>query len=269
MTQTTITNSQTQNGSPKWTVGITTAPRAKHEYLSKTVLALKKSGWDNIVVFAEPGSPVSYEYCVVHRRKNYGDWTNWATGFYELLLSEPDTDYFFMLEDDCLVCSGLKKYLELTIPMLGDFATVSPYCPRIYQSHITGYHNKCVGWKTVSTVATIMTRAAAIHFFADSDVQRHRFQHIFPVEAEAINWGVQVDPRNSVKDAVIGLWAYKNLLPMFYHSPSLVQHIGEISTLGDIPMNEDREACDFVGEDYIPCWNDIQIIRNSRSTLKI
>ena len=56
----------------KWTVGVITAPREKGYYLDQTLRSLKNAGWSDIVVFAEPGSPIpdDFEGHVVFRLSN-------------------------------------------------------------------------------------------------------------------------------------------------------------------------------------------------------
>lgn len=221
------------------------------------------AGWENITVFAEPGSKIPHGFTgdVVSRRKQFGDWSNWACGLYELLLTEPDSDYFLMVEDDAIVCKGAKWYLEEHLPDMLPFASVSMYCPSCYKTKWAGFYNHCHDWKSRSTVTIIMSRQGAIQFFSDPDVQRHRFEYTLPVPKDEVIWGVQVDPLNSIKDAVIGMWAYKNDLPMFYHSPSLAQHIGETSTLTTDKIDSDRAADDFVGVDFEPNWSKVRIKR--------
>lgn len=219
------------------------------------------------MVFAEPDSPTQNCKNVIQRPRFFGDWANWATGLYELLLSSPDSDYFFMAEDDIIVCKGIRAYLEEQLPKLNNFATVSLYCPNKYSKKIVGFHNECIGWLTCSTLTVIMSREGVIKLFSDPDVQRHRFEHIFPVPADEISWGVGVDPKNSVKDAVLGLWAKKNNLPMYYHSPSLVQHVGLISTLKTNSI--DVVADDFVGEDFVPQWEQVKVLPFTAGMLKL
>ena len=50
---------------------------------------------------------------------------------------------------------------------------------------------------------------------------------------------------------MIGQWAGRNNFPIFYHTPSLAEHIGHSSTLvDDLPSVENaRKSLDFVGED--------------------
>ena len=253
-----------------WSIGITTAPREEGFYLDQTLESLKNSGFENPVVFAEPGSkiPESFKGHVVSRRKKYGDWTNWASGLYELFLSEPSTEYFLMLEDDALLSFGLREYLEYCLPNLGEFASLNLYtsskyfCPRRPRM----FHNECQGKRTWSTVAVVMSHSSVLRFFSDLDVQKHRFFDIFEVKEGF--WRLNSSygsgktsmtdcVGNTVKDAVIGQWAEKLGLPVFYHTPSLVEHIGEFSTLTDdvsTPSNG-RMSLDFVGKDFdVRCW---------------
>lgn len=249
----------------KWTVGIITAPRDKGFYLDQTLTSLKDAGWSEATVFAEPGAPVPEDFTgdLVRRRKQYGDWTNWASGLYELFLSEPDTDYYFMLEDDALVCKGARKYLEYALPNLGDFASLSLYTPSKYYKKRRRrlFHNECRGKDTWSTVTVIMSHASVLRFFSDVDVQKHRFFDIFQVKEGYWNnkasygagrTSVTDCVGNTVKDAVIGQWAEKLKLPIYYHTPALAEHIGDFSTLTDdnsTPENG-RMSRDFVGKDF-------------------
>lgn len=234
----------------KWTVGVITAPRSA-DYLSQCLGSLKNAGWDSPIVFAEPGSSIPAATTSIVRRKTYGDWTNWATGLFELLLSEPNTDYFLMAEDDAVVCAGAKHYLEHVLPQLGEFASLSLYTPSVYHKpRFVGFHNELGGHRTWSTVTVVMHRQKAISFFSDPDVQRHRFENIFDVEDGF--WSCnKVDPQNSIKDAVIGQWAAKHCWPVYYHTPSLAQHIGVVSTITDedSTIENGRQALDFVGCD--------------------
>lgn len=256
---------------PKWAVGVITAPRKGVCHLGRTVECLVNAGWHDVVVFAEPDSLIpDCSATIVQRPRFFGDWTNWATGLYELLLSEPDADFYFMAEDDGVICRGAKYYLDEQLPKLGEFATASPYCPNKHRrNNFIGFHNECIGWLTWSTLTVIMPRESVIRFFSDPDVQRHRFEHIFPVPENEIPWGVEVEPKNSVKDAVLGLWAKKNNLPMYYHSPSLVQHMGLTSTLTHRPTTDANLAEDFVGEGFVPNWDRVRTIKLTPGNVRL
>ena len=116
--------------------------------------------------------------------------------------------------------------------------------------------------ETWSTVTVIMQHKSVWKFFSDPDVQRHRFEDIFNVQKEwrigtpNDNYGTSVvsviDPiGNTIKDAVIGKWAEKNNLPVYFHTPALAEHIGYFSTLTDDVSNSDnnRMTEDFIGEE--------------------
>jgi hypothetical protein len=254
----------------KWAVGVITAPRTGGYYLDRTISSLQSSGWDQILVFAEPQAPVteSSNVQVIRRRKKYGDWTNWATGLYELFLSEPDSDYYFMLEDDALLCSGAKEYLEYALPKLEEFGSFSLYTPSRYHkaNRARCFHDECRGKLTWSTVTVVMPHRSVLSFFSDENVQKHRFSDIFQVKPEfwhlkasygAGRTSVTDCVGNTIKDAVIGQWAERKKLPMYYHTPSLAEHIGIVSTLTDddsTPENG-RMSRDFVGEKYdVSSW---------------
>lgn len=256
----------------KWTVGVVTAPRENACYLHQTLNSLRRTGFSDPVVFAEPGCAIDQNVQVVHRRKKYGDWTNWATAFYELLLSEPDTDYFLMAEDDVILCQDAKQYLEYAIPQLGQFASISLYTPSIRRrKNFNGFHNELRGHQTWSTVTVVMSRPRAISFFSDSDVQRHRFENIFNVSDQF--WCCpKTDPKNSIKDAVLGKWAEKINLPVLFHTPSLAEHIGDFSTLTDQPSSVEngRRSFDFVGEEFsLQEWMQKPVELRSSSVIKL
>lgn len=235
----------------KWCVGVTTSPRENASYLGQTIESLQRAGWSKCTIFAEPGSFIpSADLTVVYRPKVYGDWTNWATGLYELLLSNPDSDYFFMIEDDVVFATNIRKYLEYAIPKLGAFGSLSLYTPSIYHRfNYKGFHHEIHQEKTWSTVTVIMHRDSVIRFFSDPQVQNHRFFDTFGKGQEF--WCCpHTDFKNSIKDAVLGRWAYQNNLPVFYHTPSLAEHIGHVSTLNDDAASKanGRKSFDFVGE---------------------
>lgn len=255
----------------KWTVGVVTAPREKGYYLQKTLSSIKMAKFENVTVFAEPHSIVPEDYQVVHRPKKYGDWTNWAAGFYELLLSNPETDYFLMAEDDSIFCQDTKKYIEYAIPYLGNFGYLSLYTPSKFQCNKKCFHNELNGVHTWSTVAIVIKKEKAISFFSDCDVQRHRFEDIFG-ESKQFWMCSKTEINNSVKDAVLAKWCSKYNYPVYYHTPSLAEHIGEFSTLTDqeSTKNNSRMSADFVGENAdLTDWFKEKIIvkRHNRYSL--
>lgn len=269
----------------KWTVAVIAAARGNGEYLETTLRSIIGAGWDNPIVFCEPKTiiPKWFNGDVVERRKQFGDWSNWATGAFDVLLTEPDSDYFLMSEDDCAYCKGIRSYLENTITKLGNFGSLSLFTPSIYckKQPFKGFHNENRGKNTWSTLTVIMSKNNLIEFFSDQEVQRHRFSDLFEVglnpEGTKFSFGrgktsVIDCVGNTIKDAVIGHWAEKKGLPIYFHTPSLTQHIGQVSTLTDdiATVANGRQAADYVGDDCdISDWGkgDINITRRLKAPL--
>ena len=228
----------------KWTLGLITAPRSRGYFLDKTLESM--TGMPSPVIFAEPGSviPDTFQGQVVHRRTRFGDWTNWAVALYELLLSSPDTDYFLMVEDDCVFCKNIIPYLEYTLPLIPEFAYISLYTGEEYHyPKIRGFHDEGRGWDTRSTVCILLHRDKARTMLSNEGVMAHRW-----ASRETFD-------DNSSKDSVLGKWAEEMGLPVYFHSPSLTQHIGWDSTLLWASSKGYTDECfpkakEFVGEDF-------------------
>lgn len=227
---------------PKWAVGLITAPRKGEPTVQRTLESLKKAGWDDVVVFAEPGAPVEHNK-VVRRPDRYGDFTNWFTGLVELIISHPRHKYIMMLEDDVVLVRNLRQYLDLRLPKLTPFASASVFCPSYFTRYTDDlWERKYEGEFTLGTQTVCMTREMALEFISDRDVVRHRSSGVvyFTNPSE-----------NTAKDIVIGVWAQKRNLPVCYHNPSLAQHIGDNSTLRSYYWKAAQlSAQDFVGEDF-------------------
>lgn len=222
----------------KCAIGISSAQRMVN-YVDRTVASLAVAGWDDVTIFAEPESPASGT--VVRRPKQYGDWTNWYCGLFELVQTHHDADYFAMFEDDVVVCKNVRKYVEGILPHLGNFASLSLYTPGIYSRPSPRLlHNECRQEETVSTLTVIFPASSVLSFLAYNVGHRSSGRVFFGK-----------DRSNTGKDIVLGLWAFHENLPIYYHSPSLAQHIGLESTLPvELNREEKRFATDFVGEDF-------------------
>jgi hypothetical protein len=216
-----------------WTVGITATPRSG--YLQQTIGSAAKN-FQDIHVFAEPilGNPGGV---IFHQHgEQFGDWSNWLCGLFTLLTIRPKTDYFLMLEDDVTLCNNLAYYLEGLIPQIGRFAALSIYTPERYARYGRHVHNECHGVKTWGGQAILFGRHEAVRFLSSPEVLLNR------------SFGKTYQGRdisNSRRDAIIGMWAEREQLPFYFHSPSLAQHTGRISSLG----SEGHEAV-FVGENF-------------------
>ena len=151
---------------------------------------------------------------------------------------EPDADAYLMVQDDVLFfCHpGLRSYLEQVLWPGQAPGVVSLFCPRDYTQARAGWHQFPQQWFW-GAQTFIYSREAAQQFLADARVVMHR-------------WNGDYDGGTTGIDVVIGEWAYRRGIPLHFPSPSLVQHVGEVSTLWETariagPRRADRFAGDL------------------------
>lgn len=197
-----------------WAVGVTTAERPT-PMLKRTLASLERVGFGQAMVFND-----------VPRR---GAWANWLQALRSLLRLPGDV--VFLCQDDVLFCRGLHAYLESTLWPAPRVALCSPYCPTPYRQRLPGWHPQNRGWHLVGAVCWAIPREAAAAMLADLE----------PVQADR-----RIDAR-------VGQWAARTRRSVWYHFPSLAQHVGlGNSALGDKSRSSLRKADSFIGEDATP-----------------
>ena len=198
-----------------WAVGVTTAPRPTATR-NQTLESLAAAGWPDTLVFHDEG-------------KRLGAWNNWLRAVRGLLEAVRSADALLVVQDDAVLCRGLRAYLDHTLWPEGGAAICSPYCPGVYRAPRPGWHRQDRGWALVGAVCWAMPRAAAEAILHDlgTVVATHRI------------------------DARVGRWAAERKQRVWYHWPSLVQHEGiGNSALGDTGVGAIRQATHFVGTDF-------------------
>ena len=204
----------------RWAVGITTAPRPVST-LKGTLASLERAGFADVRVFDDAG-----------RR---GAWPNWLVAVRTLLQQQGEADALLLCQDDAAFCRGLREYLDRTLWPSSEHrpgvALCSPYCPGPYRRKQHGWHQQRRGWYLVGALCWAVPRRAAQAILQDLG---------------------SIEARSRI-DARVGRWASETGRAVWYHSPSLVQHVGNgNSALGDRLGGELRRATDFVGEDATP-----------------
>lgn len=198
-----------------WAVGITTAPRPQAT-LERTRKSLAAAGWPQTRVFDDDG---------------VGAWRNWIGSLAQLVDEDPRAEAYMMVQDDAVFCRGLRAYLERTLWPAAGAALGSPYCPGPYKRRRPGWNRQNRGWYLVGAVCWVFPPSAARVLLAELG---------------------RVEARQQI-DARVGRWAASVGRSVWYHTPSLVQHIGTgNSALGDPLVNNLRTAIDFIGEEATP-----------------
>jgi len=200
----------------KWAVGVTTAPRPLST-LGRTLESLRRAGFGRAEVFDDTA-----------RR---GAWPNWLAALRALLEKDPAADALLLCQDDAVFCRELRAHLGRTLWPGPDVALCSPYCPAPYRNATAGWHQQRRGWGLVGALCWALPRRAAEAVLRD----------LGRVEA------------HSRIDARVGRWAAETERTVWYHTPSLVQHVGNgNSALGDRSTSPMRSATDFIGEEATP-----------------
>lgn len=222
-----------QGNRMKWATGVTVAPR-KNPTFDKCYQSFLDSGFKPHV-FKEPGVSIHPDFLingVTERMYTLGAWKNWLLGLRELRTSKPNADIYGMFQDDALFCKNVKPYLEKVLWPSSDASVVSIYTPRPYASNNKWSHGMLPLWGAVA------------YFFLpetlDSLLNHPIIRRTQPHEGDKL-----IDVR-------VGEWSDAINKAAIFHNPSLVEHIGEFSTIwdGDVPAEDDRAAFEFVGENF-------------------
>jgi hypothetical protein len=150
------------------------------------------------------------------------------------LADTPGVEGLLAFEDDVIVCQGLASYLAQS-PWPEDpakIAIVSPYCPEAYSN----YGTPMPKWHREDGRSTLAGSQAWIY-------PRHFLEKLVEF--------IQPDEPLGI-DVVVGQCALKHDLHIWYHVPSLVQHMGICNS--SVGYTEDLgtiyHAATFPGEDF-------------------
>ncbi len=204
----------------EWAVGMTTAPR-RQETIALCLDSLLRAGWSMPRLFVDSGADIARRFAhlpVTLHEPALGAWPNYYLGLAELLMREPAADAYLMVQDDGLFYDreDLRQYLEAVLWPDWPIAAVSLYCPMVYTKPDAGWHRLEGRW-VYGAVGFVFPRPSAQRLIADLGVLGHR-------------WSERNEGLANI-DVVIGKWAERNKLPLYYPTPSLVQHVGDTSTL--------------------------------------
>ena len=221
----------------KWAVGVTTAPR-RLPTLQRCLQSLQSCGWEEVHLFVDGQVviPDTFENlsATIHNPPA-GAWRNYYLTVVELLRRYPHADAIMVVQDDALwpAHSPVREYLEaIHWPVEGRFI-ISPYCCKDYTAETPGWHVFDETW-LYGAVAFIFSRQSAEDFIADPMVIE-RCRH---------------DKAGGI-DEVIGRWAQQRGIDVFFTTPSLVQHIGDVSTLWETSRAVGlRRATRFIGDEF-------------------
>lgn len=227
-----------------WAYGVRTVLQLDRlrlrEYLPRTMESLYRAGFTKPWLFVD-GAMDYYHYerfgCpLTTRYPAIGVTGNFLLSLHELILRFPSADRYALFEDDLVMCRNVRHYLDQT-----------PYRPGVYWNLYTcaGYQAVCPPWREghgkegfyrppqagQGAVALVFDRTAVASLMSskclsEAVLERRGTQAIDGLVAMVLN------------HAGIREWV---------HTPSLVQHTGEISSFGNHPH---PHATSFLGEEF-------------------
>jgi glycosyltransferase involved in cell wall biosynthesis len=214
-------------------IGIITCNRAESG-LRLACEQLRRAGfYEPIHIFCEPDSAVipAERGLNVHvnnvRLGNVGNWVHCL----RFLTEHTNAEFILVCEDDIAVSQNAKTLLESQLHHLPDeigfWSLYTPSRDRDLFQGETGWVQLNRGWEAWGTQAMCFPRRAALRL----------------IEFEALNAPA---PFSGPTDAIVAKYFLDRGSPCFYHNPSLVEHVGAISTIGTAVFHR---ALDF--EDHI------------------
>lgn len=227
--------------SASWAVGVTTAPR-REPTLDRCLRSLALAGWESPRLFIDGAVDLPEEAAALpqtYRDEASGAWPNYLLALYELVLRNPKADAYLIAQDDALFYEAepVRPYLEQHVLWPGTEpgkSIVSLYCPSPYTRSRPGWHRLRSRWAW-GALAFAFPNALARALLLDRTVFEHRWV--------GRNQGL------AHVDVVVGRWALRRRVGIWYPSPSLVQHIGETSSLWEgARALGDRRARRFLGD---------------------
>jgi hypothetical protein len=222
-----------------WAVGVTTAPRVQ-PVLERCLDSLTRAGWERPHLFIDAAVSVPEKFgrlpCTL-RDERVGAWPNYYLALAELVLKHPRADVYMVVQDDALLYSRerLTPYLEAIFWPGRTTCLVSLYCSDADTADEPGWHPSAGAVKS-GPVALAFPCELAKAFLTDRNVFAHR-------------WQSDELAATSIGD-VISDWAEDRGIPVWLPTPSLVQHVGETSTIWrSARAKGKRQARFFAGDE--------------------
>lgn len=204
----------------RWAVGVTTAPR-RSPTLTTCLRSLAGAGWNQPHLFIDGEVEIPAEFGALSRTVHSsarGARQSYFLALQQLLELNPDAEALMLVQDDALWPAHLpvREYLEAALWPGPQRGLVSCWCCTDDTASTAGWHTIGRPWK-FGAVAFIFPRECAERFVQDPEIQ-----HLCRCEDGAPTAGLSM---------LIGDWAWKHGIPISFSTPSLVQHIGEVSAI--------------------------------------
>ncbi len=231
-----------------WAVGLTTVPQRRDGLLSRTLKSLEAGGFRQLRLFVDgakggtawtdTGHECTFRWPVVRT------YCSWVLGLAELYARAPMADRFAMFQDDFCCVRNLRQYLERV-----------PYPAKGYLNLYTFRGNEDIVKGKPPGFYEAETLSHPVYHGRPAQTGRGALALVFDNEAVRVllsSEHIILRPKDSVRghrglDGAIVTAMNKAGFREHVHSPSLVQHLGAVSSMGNPPQ---RQALSFIGETF-------------------
>jgi len=229
----------------KWAYGVRTVLQSDRvrvdQYLPRTLKSLWHAGFRHPWLFVDGAmDDTNYTHfgllTVTTRWPALGVTGNFVLSLWELMLRFPDADRYILFEDDLICCRNIRPYLDRL-----------SYRPQSYWNLYTCpyYQTACPPWRQGSgregfyrtphkgkgALALVFDRTAAVTLMSSQWLAQRLLEA----------------PGEDPIDGLIATAMHKAGFREWAHTPSLVQHVGEVSSFGNGPH---PIATSFQGEEF-------------------
>jgi hypothetical protein len=220
----------------KWAYGITTTPERFDTTLPTTLASLEAGGFDMPRLFIDLKVDCEipetlHKYPITVREQNMGVVGNWMLALWELLMREPLADRYAIFQDDFVTYRNLRQYLEQAeYPADGYLNLYTfPQNQKLAKGREGFYRSNQLG---KGAVALIFDRETAVAVATST--------HLVNKPKCPKRGRISVD--GGILTAALQAKRFE-----YVHNPSLVQHIGLKSSMGN---KSHPQAQSFRGEAF-------------------
>lgn len=209
----------------RWAVGVTTVPSRREVLLPRTLTSIRQAGFPSPRLFVDgardhqPWLDLSPD--VTNRHPAVRTHGNWVLALLELYVRDPKADLFLTCQDDMVMVKDLRQYLEANPLPAKAYGNLFTYPDN--QAVVDDKMNGVKGWFRSNqlgkgAVCLLLPRDAVLALISS----RHMAER--PMDDVRGSKGV---------DGGIVTALAKAGIEEHCHNPSLVQHTGDVSTMGN------------------------------------
>lgn len=217
----------------RWAYGITTVPERQDTTFERTLESIRRAGFVSPRLFVDgaPSGYEKYELDVTYRQPRIRAYMSWYLALAELYMRQHDAERYALFQDDFVMYRNLRAYLESC-----------KYEPKTYWNLYTFQSNQMLAKGRKGWFKSNQMGKGAVALVFDNETVRTLLSHRHMIDrVQDPNRGWKAIDGGVVQALKMAGWTE------LVHNPSLVQHTGRQSTVGNHPH---KDAPEWRGEHF-------------------